>query len=260
MVNFALVTPSCAISLPLRRSLLLSLRGGLQPDAATCCSADDRGTIVPLLLYYITDRRQFPGDAADQRRALLAKIVEAAAAGVDFIQLREKDLSGRALEILAREAVERANGSRLLINSRSDIAIATGARGVHLTSTDISAGDARALWKNYPPVIGVSCHSVKDVRMAESQGADFAVLAPIFEKGNQPGIGLRVLAEACGRAPIPEHTESAPNPPSFPVLALGGVTLENAAQCAASGAAGIAGIRIFQQNDVREVARLLRTS
>lgn len=214
--------------------------------------------MLPLLLYYITDRRQFPGDPAAQRRALFDKIAEASAAGVDFIQLREKDLSARELEQLARDAVAHANGSRLLINSRSDIAIATGARGVHLTSTDISAGDARALWKSCPPVIGVSCHTVKDVRLAESHGADFAVLAPIFEKGDQPGIGLRVLAEACGRAPVPEHTESAPTPSSFPVLALGGVTLENAQQCVAAGAAGIAGIRIFQENDVREVVQRLR--
>jgi thiamine-phosphate pyrophosphorylase len=213
-----------------------------------------------LLLYYITDRRQFPGDAAAQRRALLDKIAEASDAGVDFVQLREKDLSARELEALAREVVSLAKGSRLLINSRSDIAIAVGARGVHLTSTDTSAGDARALWKCGVPVIGVSCHTAAEVRMADAQGADFAVLAPIFEKGLQPGIGLEALREACGRGVSPAHTESAPDPSSFPVLALGGVTVENAAECIAGGAAGIAGIRIFQQNAVGGVVKALRSA
>lgn len=211
-----------------------------------------------LLLYYITDRRQFPGGAAAQRRALLAKIAEAAAAGVDFIQLREKDLSPRELEVLAREAVQVANGSRLLINSRSDVAVAVGARGVHLTSTDLSAGDARSLWQCAAPVIGVSCHTADEVRMADAQGADFAVLAPIFGKGLQPGIGLDALRRASGRAVSPAHTESAPAPSKFPVLALGGLTVENAAQCMEAGAAGIAGIRIFQQNVVAAVIRRLR--
>lgn len=207
-----------------------------------------------MLLYYITDRRQLPGGT------LLDKIAEAAQAGVDYIQLREKDLSSRELEALAREAAKLvANArTRLLINSRSDIAIATGAAGVHLTSNDISAADARSLWPR-TPIIGVSCHSAAEARMAEAQGADFAVIAPIFGKAAVPGIGLTVLAEACGRAPVPEHTESAPNPPRFPVLALGGVTLGNAAACIAAGAAGVAGIRLFQDNDIATVVkRLLR--
>lgn len=225
----------------------------------------------PLILYYITDQRQFPGNAVQQRRCLLLKIAEAATAGVDYIQLREKDLPIRDLEILAREAVAsietaRRQGSRtrLLINSRSDVALASAAHGVHLVSRDISPGDIRALWMNTrpqrPPVIGVSCHSVVDVRVAESQGADFAVLAPIFGKAatGAPGIGLAPLAEACGRVLAPEHTEAAPKPSPFPVLALGGVTLENAAACIAAGAAGIAGIRLFQEHDVHSVVRKLR--
>lgn len=212
-----------------------------------------------MILYYITDRRQFPGDAAQQRGCVLQKIAEAAQAGVDYIQLREKDLPVRDLERLAREAQAAVAGTttKLLINSRSDAAIASGASGVHLTSNDISAGDVRALWGSRSAVIGVSCHSVAEVRMAEAQGADFAVLAPIFGKGDAPGIGLRVLGEACGRVPQPDHTEAAPVPMRFPVLALGGVTIENALSCLAAGAAGIAGIRIFQQGEVREIVRSL---
>lgn len=218
-----------------------------------------------MILYYITDRHQFSGTAAEQNRCLLEKIAEAAQAEIDYIQLREKDLPSRKLEILAIQAAAILKGrrTRLVINSRSDIALACGADGVHLTSNDISAGDVRALWMNsltHPPVIAVSCHSVAEVRMAESQGADFAVLAPIFGKGGSPGIGLDVLREACGQLRSPEHTESAPNARLFPVLALGGVTIENAAACIAAGAAGIAGIRIFQKNDIGELARQLRSN
>jgi thiamine-phosphate pyrophosphorylase len=224
-----------------------------------------------LILYYITDRKQFRGNADEQQRRMLAKIAEAAYAGVTYIQLREKDLTSSKLEVVARAVAVligegRAQGSstRLLINSRSDVALACGADGVHLTSDDISAGDARALWMNVrpqrPPLVGVSCHSPSEVRMAHSQGADFAVLAPIFGKqqAGALGIGLQVLSEACGQAPPSPRTESAPNPSRFPVLALGGVTLENAPQCIAAGAAGVAGIRLFQENDIEAVVRRLR--
>ena len=223
-----------------------------------------------MILYYITDRKQFAGDDSEQCSCVLAKIAEAARAGVDYIQLREKDLPSRGLEELAKAAVQAVRGSRthLLINSRSDVALACGADGVHLTSTDLPAGDARALWMKVrpesPPVIAVSCHSTGEVRMAESQGADFAVLAPIYEKQvakHAPGVpplGVQLLAEACGRIRPPEHTESAPTPSKFRVLALGGITLENAETCLAAGAAGIAGIRIFQENDVADVVRRLR--
>src|SRR5580698_9588537 len=108
------------------------------------------------LLYYITDRAQFPGDEHARRRALLAQIAEAARAGVDYIQLREKDLSTRELEHLARESVgmirqvgteNRELLTRLLINSRTDVALAAGADGVHLRSEDISAAMARSIWQ-----------------------------------------------------------------------------------------------------------------
>ena len=101
------------------------------------------------LLYYITDRTQFPGDERTRRRALLDKIAEAARAGVDYIQLREKDLSACELEKLAADAMriihevragngEQHSATRLLINSRTDVALAAGADGVHLRSDDVS--------------------------------------------------------------------------------------------------------------------------
>ncbi len=219
-----------------------------------------------MLLYYITNRRAFAGEEGHRRRALLERVAEAAAAGVDYIQLREKDLGTRELELLAKQAVAavRANSSsaRLLINARSDVALACGADGVQLPGGDLAASEVRALWMRVAdraPVIGVSAHSVDEVRYAEAHGANFAVLAPIFEKPDTelPGLGLGLLSVACGGAQPPDHTESAPKT-SFPVLALGGVNLGNALACLRAGAAGVAGIRLFQEGDVCETVRVLR--
>jgi thiamine-phosphate pyrophosphorylase len=212
---------------------------------------------LSLLLYYITDRKQFPGDAAEQRRQLLRQITAAAHAGVDFIQLREKDLTTRELERLAAEAVGAVRpfpATKLLINSRADVAIAAGAHGVHLRSDDISAADARGIWLKAGAREGffaVSCHSAKAVALAEAHGADLVVLGPIFEKSGEERapIGLRELEAAMRRPAVSQ---------SMPVLALGGVTLENAEQCIRAGASGIAAIRLFQREDVAEVVRKLR--
>ncbi len=230
-----------------------------------------------MLLYYITDRRQFPGNEVEKRKRLLAKIAEAGRAGVDFIQLREKDLSGRELEHLARDAValiarETRNAkreARLLINSRTDIAFAAGADGVHLTSTDISAGDARALWdiaarnmqrQTRNVIIGVSCHTIEEVRLAESHGADFAVFGPVFEKAGQAPTGIENLRRACSRIIFRDGQTEAGNSGTMPVLALGGVTLANARACMEAGAAGIAAIRLFQEHEISIVIGALRTS
>jgi thiamine-phosphate pyrophosphorylase len=236
------------------------------------------------LLYYITDRTAFAGDEATRRRLLLEKIAEAARAGVDWIQLREKDLSTRELESLAREAVQAIREARakmshesrtaLLINSRTDVALAVGAEGVHLRSEDISPDEVREIWKccdaenvfdtagrrppllakaarsgapQVPPLIGVSCHTSAEVAKAAAGGATFAVFAPVFEKQHAPGAGaagLALLEQACRE--------------KIPVLALGGVTTENARACLKAGAAGIAAIRLFQENDVGEVVGSLR--
>jgi len=218
------------------------------------------------LLYYITDRSQFSGDERARRRALLEKIGEAASAGVDYIQLREKDLSTRELEKLAREAVsilqrlrteKRELRTRLLINSRVDVAMACGADGVHLRSDDISPTTVRSIWdaanargvqsESRRPLVAVSCHTAHEVECAASEGADFAVFAPVFEKHDRPGqapAGLAALREVCQA--------------KIPVLALGGVTRQNAKSCFDAGAAGIAGIRLFQENMIGEVVRILR--
>jgi thiamine-phosphate pyrophosphorylase len=212
-------------------------------------------------LYYITDRSQFPGDAGEQERRLLAKIAESAAAGVDYIQLREKDLSMRALEEMAGKAMAALRGSRtkLLINSRTDVVLASGAQGVHLPANDLPASEVRAIFDRAcgdrahvaRAVIGVSTHSLVDVASAESHGADFAVFGPVFGKGSTANSeGLEQLRRVCHRA----HAAS----PPMPVFALGGITLDNAQQCIEAGAAGIAGIRLFQERDTREIIKELR--
>jgi thiamine-phosphate pyrophosphorylase len=233
-----------------------------------------------MLLYYITDRSQFAGGEQDRRRQLLDRISRAAAAGVELVQLREKDLPARELAHLAAaslSALRSYGGStRLLINSRLDVALASGAHGVHLTSTDPGAEQARSVVRLAADrraeggfTIAVSCHTITEVRSAAEQGADLVVLAPIFEKilttqppsdraqaaaagERQEGIGCEMLRQACTLQP-PQPTDK-----PVPVLALGGVNLDNANACLQAGAGGIAGIRLFQEGDLEETVRRLR--
>jgi thiamine-phosphate pyrophosphorylase len=217
-----------------------------------------------MLLYYVTDRKSFAGTEVQQREALLSRIRDAAHAGVQHIQLREKDLSPRALERLAREAlhaVRTASAStKLLINGRTDVALAVGADGVHLPDGEVAVSEVRALWmhsSDREPLIGVSAHTIADVFYATAYAADFAVIAPIFAKGqtNTPGIGLDTLHAACSTPRSHDNQEA--KPARFAVLAMGGVTLSNARACIKAGADGVAGIRLFQQGDVFETVRRL---
>ena len=223
------------------------------------------------LLYYITDRTAFADDEPTRRQRLLEKITEAASAGVDYIQLREKDLSVRDLESLAREAASIITKLRtgnpslqtaLLINSRTDVALAVGANGVHLRSEDISPRDVRKIWKSesgadtsarqlslQDPIVAISCHSPAEVTRAAAQEATFAVFAPVFEKHN---------AEKHNARPPSLKVLSEASRTSIPVLALGGITLANAQSCMKAGAAGIAAIRLFQENDIGDVVKHLR--
>jgi thiamine-phosphate pyrophosphorylase len=220
------------------------------------------------LLYYITDRTAFGTDEPTRRRLLLEKIAEAARAGVDYIQLREKDLLTRQLESLASGAVavlhrlrteNRELRTTLLINSRTDVALAVGADGVHLRSEDITPGEVRNLWEKCgagaparessprDPLVGVSCHSSEEVARVAKERATFTVFGPVFEKKDVPNIqaaGLAKLRAACNA--------------KIPVLALGGVTLGNAKECLEAGAAGIAAIRLFQENEVAEIVKEIR--
>ena len=187
----------------------------------------------------------------------MAKVAEAARSGVDYVQLREKDLASRDLENFARLIVQRVRdargNTRVLLNSRTDLALAVGADGVHLRSGDISSADARKIWRTADqgtkgarsePVIAVSCHNQNEVKAAKSAGANFVVFGPVFEKSGSPEVGLSGLRAACAHG--------------IPVLALGGVNAGNASSCLEVGAAGIAGIRLFQKGSIAETVRRLR--
>jgi thiamine-phosphate pyrophosphorylase len=157
----------------------------------------------------------------------------AARGGVEMIQIRAKQLSAKALSELVRAAVAARGSARILVNTRIDVALACGAQGVHLPAGSIAPSAIRRI---APPqfLIGVSCHTVEELRAAENEGADFAVYGPVFESVTKSvvPIGLDALRIACASVRLP-------------VYALGGVTAANAALCIEAGAAGIAGISLF---------------
>lgn len=192
------------------------------------------------LLYYITDRRQLSGVS------LLSCIRKALNWGVDFIQVREKDLSDRALFDLTNRIVDlsRDTGCRILVNGRADIAVAAGAHGVHLPSMGLQAVDIRP-WVPKGFCIGTSVHSMREIRRAEAQGVDYILAGHVFPTPSKSGygepLGLNFLSKAC-------HSTKTP------ILGLGGVKAELVASALEAGAAGIAGIRIFQ--DAGEFSRL----
>ena len=157
----------------------------------------------------------------------------AARDGVEMIQIRSKELSARALAELVRGALAKALQSKILVNTRTDIALACGAHGVHLPAESMAPATIRRI---APAgfLIGVSCHTIEELRAAQREGADFAVYGPVFPsvtKSLTP-IGIDAFRQAAAAVQLP-------------VYALGGVTAENAQACIDAGAAGIAGISLF---------------
>ena len=192
------------------------------------------------LLCYVTDRRNLAGASALARDLQLQKIAQAAKAGVDWIQLRERDFSGRELRAFTDEALA-AGGSSILVNDRVDVAYTSGASGVHLGEHSLPAGEAKR-WvsercRKKQFIVGVSVHSLEGANQAEQSGADYVIFGPVYATPSKaafgPAQGVERLEEICKRVKIP-------------VLAIGGITLANAGACLLVGARGIAAIRLFQ--------------
>jgi thiamine-phosphate pyrophosphorylase len=208
---------------------------------------------------YVTDRKSL--GSADPVGGVLAKIRAAVAAGVDRVQVREKDLPARELLALAREAVaaaKSASTARVIVNDRLDVALSTRAAGVHLGGESLPAAEVvRWCRGGNAPVeflVGVSCHSLEEAREAEVAGASYVSFGPIFETPSKAAFGspqgLARLGEVCRSVRIP-------------VIAIGGINEDKAAECLRAGAAGVAAIRMFQQAQdaaalAEKVARLHR--
>jgi thiamine-phosphate pyrophosphorylase len=201
----------------------------------------------------------------DQIEALLERLSTAAAAGIDWIQLREKDLSGKELASFTRAAVAQTKQineghgtlTRIIVNDRLDVAVSEHSGGVHLGEHSLPVHDV-CNWLAAKPnlaerdkfMVGVSCHSVQAA--AARGGADYIFFGPVFATPSKTSFGapqgLQRLAEACSAVTIP-------------VLAIGGITLDNASDCFAAGAAGIAAIRLFQDaENLASVVTDLRAS
>ena len=204
------------------------------------------------MLCYVTDRVAFGAAGGD---ALIFAIRRAIAAGADWVQIREKDLPARALQELTRAAVAAAGRSaRILVNDRLDVALAASAAGVHLGSESAPVGEV-ARWcrdGNAPRgfLIGRSCHQLAEALDAERAGADYVFFGPVFATPSKVAYGapqgITPLAETCRAIRIA-------------VLAIGGISEENAVECFRAGAAGIAAIRLFQQaGDLTAITTHLR--
>jgi len=208
-----------------------------------------------ITLCYVTDRKGLEVSPENQCEALVGRMEIAARAGVDWIQLREKDLSGRALAELLREALRRVPaGCRIVLNDRLDVACALGAGGVHLGRESLSVEDARRLARGRGAtqdfLVGASTHSLAAALSAEKAGADYLVFGPVYATPSKaqygPPQGIERLREVCHAV-------------SLPVLAIGGITVENARACLEAGAAGIAAIRLFEESsDLAAVVDALR--
>jgi thiamine-phosphate pyrophosphorylase len=196
----------------------------------------------------VTDRRRLP---APSLSALLDRIAIAVRAGIDVVQLRERDLPDRALVALARDAVAltRPSGVLLVVNDRVDIARAAEADGVHLPGDGVGASRVRA---EVPPdfIIGRSVHSAPDAEdVARQGGCDYLVFGTVYRSESKPAdhpvAGASILADVCARV-------------ALPVLAIGGIDASNARAVAAAGAAGVAAIGAFLIDDEAALTKRVR--
>jgi thiamine-phosphate diphosphorylase len=171
---------------------------------------------------------------------ILNLIAAATAAEVSLVQLREKALSARVLYelTLCSVVITRGTRTRLLVNDRFDIALAAGADGVQLTSISMSADTVRQTCGSQF-VIGVSTHSCTEAQAARERHADFVLFGPVFETESK-----RTLGAPQGLTKLREVTHELND---FPVIAIGGISIDNAAECFEAGAIGIAGITMLSE-------------
>jgi len=192
------------------------------------------------IIYLITSgvMRSDSSPASKDFQETLTLVRAATRAHISLIQLREKSLPARTLYELAAQCVEITRGTetRLLINDRADIARAAGADGCHLTTHSIEANVIRRTF-GADFLIGVSTHSLAEAQSARDEGADFAVFGPVFDT-----LSKRAYGPAVGTQSLSNVAKTL-NP--FPIIALGGITLENAAKVLNAGAKGVAGISLF---------------
>jgi thiamine-phosphate pyrophosphorylase len=175
------------------------------------------------------------------------RVAGLAAAGVEMIQLRARALEGRELfETAVRMRAITSGKSSLLVNGRADVAVASHADGVHLPARGMPADAVRSLRKHL--LIGRSCHSASDVRLAAAEGCDYVLLGPVFETRSKPGspsVSRRELAVAAAGI--------------CDVYALGGLSLDNIGQLAGTGIAGVAGITLFMRDEpLAEIVEAIR--
>jgi thiamine-phosphate pyrophosphorylase len=214
----------------------------------------------PPLLCYVTDLQNLSAaESTDAHATLLDKIAAASAAGVDWVQIREKQLTAKECSELTLEALQRsassapgvASRARVIVNDRLDVALAAQAGGVHLGENSLPPQEARqlvrALHREENFLIGVSCHSLEAAKSAERAGADYLFFGPVFDTPSKaaygPPQGLTRVAGVCRAV-------------SIPILAIGGITLENCAACFSTGVSGIAAIRLFQ--DAKDLPALVQ--
>jgi thiamine-phosphate pyrophosphorylase len=201
------------------------------------------------IVCYVTDRKSI--GINDTVGSVLAKIRAAAAAGADWVQIRERDFGARDLLSLARGAVEACGrAARVIVNDRLDVAIASGAAGVHLGEKSLPAREVVRWCRSgnaHPEfLVGVSCHSRESAREAESAGASYIFFGPVFDTPAK-----RIFGQPQGIAKLTDVCRGV----RLPVIAIGGVNEENAAECIRAGAAGIAAIRLFQEEQEQEKLR-----
>lgn len=218
-------------------------------------SAPEPSAAGRFVLTMVTDRRRLGGEVSaggGARRAgeaLADRAAQAARAGVDVIQVREKDLGDRALRdlVAAVRAAVSGTATRVLVNGRPDVALAAGADGVQLPEEGLPVADVKHAFPSL--AVGASCHSVEAARRAAADGADFILLGPVLATPGKEerALGLDVLAAAASAVDVPVH-------------AIGGITPDQLPALRAAGARGGAAIRPFLEGPLDAIVLAFRAA